>query len=253
MKILVLANNWVGWQIVGWLKERSDQIVGLVVHPLQKGKYRSEIIQSANLPENFIFDGSKIHEPEVFNAIQELKADIGLSISFGYILRNNFLDLFPAGVINLHSSYLPFNRGAHPNIWSIIDKTPAGATLHYIDEGVDTGRIIAQKQVAVMPEDTGETLYRKLEQASISLFMDAWPLVCSGKICAVNQSVESGTHHMVRDLAQVDEIQLDQMYRAADLINILRARTFPPYPGAFYVENNRKVYLRLQLIREEDL
>lgn len=253
MRILVLANNWVGWQIVRWLKEQGDQIVGLVVHPLQKQKYGAEIIQSAGLPEHRIFDGSSIREQAVLSAIQELGADIGLSINFGYILTQEFLNLFPSGVLNLHSSYLPYNRGAHPNVWSIIEGTHAGATLHYIDSGVDTGDIIAQKLVAVHPEDTGEILYRKLEQACISLFEETWPLVQSGKICGVEQSVESGTHHYARDLEKIDEIDLDRMYRAGDLINILRARTFPPYPGAYFMDKNRKVYLRLQLLHEEDL
>ena len=50
--------------------------------------------------------------------------------------------------INLHISYLPFNRGAHPNFWSFVDNSPKGVTIHEIDEGLDTGPIIHQKKLS---------------------------------------------------------------------------------------------------------
>ena len=48
--------------------------------------------------------------------------------------------------INLHLSYLPFNRGKNPNVWSIIESTPCGATIHKIDEKIDTGKIYVRKK-----------------------------------------------------------------------------------------------------------
>ena len=76
----------------------------------------------------------KLKEPKVLEAIDALQPDIGLSILFDYILRSEFLELCPLGVVNLHPSYLPYNRGQYPNVWSIMDGTPAGVTLHYIDD-----------------------------------------------------------------------------------------------------------------------
>ena len=57
---------------------------------------------------------------------------------------------------------LPYNRGMHPWYWSIVDETPAGVTIHFIDENIDEGHIIAQKEVLIDPTDTGESLYGKL-------------------------------------------------------------------------------------------
>lgn len=70
-------------------------------------------------------------------------------ISFGYnkILNKNLLDNLFRPPINLHISYLPFNRGAHPNFWSFVDKTPKGVSIHEISRGIDTGKIIARKKV----------------------------------------------------------------------------------------------------------
>jgi methionyl-tRNA formyltransferase len=253
MRILFLGNNWVAWQVVHWLREQGEQIVGLVVHPLHKRKYGDEIIHSAQVSSVQIFDGSRLRQPEVLDAIRALQPDIGLSVLFGYILRPEFLDLFPAGVINLHPSYLPYNRGQYPNVWSIVERTIAGATLHYVDAGVDTGDIIAQRQVPIEPVDTGETLYRKLEQTCVELFKETWPSIRSGRAPRIPQDKHAGTYHRTRDVERIDHIDLDQKYTARELIDTIRARTFPPYPGAYFIHQGRKVYLRIQLLYEEQL
>jgi methionyl-tRNA formyltransferase len=253
MRILFLGNNWVGWQVMEWLQERDEQVVGLVIHPPEKQKYDDEIVDSVQLDPSCIFDGSRINQPETLEAIQALKPDIGLSVLFGYILKSEFLDLFPNGVVNLHPAHLPYNRGAYPNVWSIVEGTPAGVTMHYVDAGIDTGDIIAQRRVPVEPIDTGETLYRKLENACVDLFEQTWPLVRSGQAPRVSQSGEAGTYHSTTDVQDIDYIDLDKKYKARELIDIIRSRTFPPYPGAYFIHQGRKVYLRLELLCEEQL
>lgn len=253
MRILFLGNNWVGWQVIQWLKEQNEQLVGLVIHPPQKRKFGEEIVRSARVSPEYIFDGSQLCQPEVLEAIKVLRPDVGLSVFFGYILRPDFLDLFPAGVVNLHPAYLPYNRGAYPNIWSIVERTPAGVTLHYIDTGVDTGDIVARRQVSIEPVDTGETLYRKLEQACVELFKETWPLTHSGRAPRIPQDRLEGTYHRTRDVERIDHIDLDHTYTARELIDVIRARTFPPCPGAYFIHQGRKVYLRLQLLYEEQL
>lgn len=253
MRILFLGNNWVGWQVVRWLREHGEQIVGLVVHSPHKRKYGDEIIRSAQVSPAHIFDGAQLRQPEVLHAIKALHPDIGLSVLFDYILRPEFLDLCPAGVVNLHPSYLPYNRGQYPNVWSIVERTPAGVTLHYIDVGVDTGDIIAQRQVPIEPIDTGETLYRKLERACVELFEETWPLIRSGRAFRIPQNKQGGTCHRTWDVERIDRIDLDHTYTARELIDIIRARTFPPYKGAYFIVNGKRVYMQLQLMYEEDL
>jgi methionyl-tRNA formyltransferase len=248
----LLANNWVGWQVAAWLKERGDEIVGLVLHPPFKRKYGDEIVETVGILPDYVFDGSRLRQPETVDAIEHLKVDIGLSVFFGHILRSDFLHIFPAGVVNIHPSYLPYNKGAFPNVWSIVEGTPAGVTLHYIDDGVDTGNIIAQKLVPVIATDTGETLHRRLELACVELFKETWPLIACGQVRSSVQVSGVGTYHKVRDVEKLDEIQLERSYTARELLSILRARTFPPYPGAYFIDEGRKVYLRLQLFYEDE-
>lgn len=247
MRILFLGNNWVGWQVAAWLAQQGEEIVGAVVHPAAKQKHRAEIVAALGLAPEAVFEGQRLTEPAVLDAIGALQPEFALSIFFGYILRPAFLQLPAAGCINLHPALLPYNRGAHPNVWSIIDGTPAGVTLHYIDAGVDTGDIIAQREVAVEPWDTGATLYRRLENASVELFKLTWPAIRAGSAPRRAQPAALATAHRAKDLEGLDEIDLQASYKAEELIDLLRARTFPPYPGAYFRSGGKKIFLRLEL------
>ena len=72
-----------------------------------------------------------------------------LYVSFGYrkIIPKKIIQRAKRPIINLHLSFLPFNRGAHPNFWSFIEDTPSGVSIHEIDNGVDTGPIIFRKKI----------------------------------------------------------------------------------------------------------
>ncbi|MFC1628327.1 methionyl-tRNA formyltransferase [Gemmatimonadota bacterium] len=247
MKIFFMGNNWVGWQTLQWLKEHEEQVVGLAIHPEGMSKYGAEILEAARLPEDCVFDGSTLDDPEVIERVRALDPDIGVSVYLGYILRPAFIDLFPGGCINLHPSYLPYNRGVHPNVWSIVEGTPAGVTIHLIDPGVDTGAILARDLVEVEPVDTGETLYHKLEKACVDLFRRTWPSIREGTAVQQSQADEEGTSHRVSDLSMIDRIELDQTCTARELIDLIRAMTFPPHSGAFFDAEGRRVHLRLEL------
>jgi len=252
MRILFLGNNWVGWQVVHWLREKHEEIVGLVIHPPERRKYGAEIVRSAMVSPSSILNAAELGHPETLASIKALQPDIGVSVLFGYILPPPFIDLFPDGVINLHPSYLPYNRGAYPNVWSILEGTPAGVTIHYIDAGVDTGDIISQRCVPVELVDTGASLYRKLEHSCVALFKATWPLIRSKQSPRIPQDIKEGTCHRAIDTACIDEIALDRKYMARELIDLIRARTFPPYRGAYFVHKGQKVYLRMQLSYEKE-
>ncbi len=251
MRILLLVNNWLGWQVTEWLRLDGAEVAALVLHPEHRRKFGDEIERAAALPADRIVGADRLHERETLDRIAALGADIALSVLFGYILKAPFLELFPSGVINLHPAYLPFNRGAHPDVWSIVEGTPAGVTIHRVDVGVDTGEVLAQREVPVRTSDTGETLYRRLEREGLDLFTQTWPRIAAGAVEGQPQR-DGGTYHRTRDVDAIDEIDLDREYTARHLLNVLRARTFPPYPGAYFRDGDRRVYVRLQLIPEND-
>ena len=122
-----------------------------------------------------------------------------------------------------------------------------------MDEGIDIGDIIDREEIRPEPIDTGKTLYHKLEQCAVELFKKNWPLIRCGQSPRIPQNRNEGTYHRVRDTEGVDEIDLNRTYTGRELVNIIRARTFPPYPGAYFWHNGRKIYLRLELLYEEQL
>ena len=76
-----------------------------------------------------------------------LKSDFTVSFGFCEIINDKILKKLQRPILNIHLSYLPFNRGAHPNFWSFIENTPSGFSIHEIDKGIDTGKIIVRKEV----------------------------------------------------------------------------------------------------------
>ena len=103
--------------------------------------------------------------------------NINFIVSYGYqyILGKDILDLLPDRAINLHVSYLPFNRGADSNFWSFVENTPKGVTIHYLDEGIDTGDVIVQERVEFdTKQETLATSYEKLQLTIQDLFKKNW-------------------------------------------------------------------------------
>ena len=158
--------------------------------------------------------------------------------------------MFRQGCINLHTAYLPWNRGWHTNVWPILDGSPAGLTIHFIDPGVDTGDLIAQRVIPVGPTDTGGSLHQKITCGMVDFFKETWPLIKEGKNTRKPQDLSRATLHLRADLAALDCIQLDKEYPAGELLNLLRARTYPPYPAAYFVENAQRVYVRVQFFTD---
>lgn len=123
-------------------------------------------------------------------------------VSYGYrhILTPDMIKTLGCPIFNLHISYLPFNRGAHPNFWSFYDNTPSGVTIHLIDEGVDTGPIVAQRYVDFAEtEDTFAKTYAALTRAIEALFLENLDTILTDRWSASKQCGE-GTHHNARDL-----------------------------------------------------
>ncbi len=156
--------------------------------------------------------GEKVIQTADKLSAQEV-SDQGYSflISYGYrhILRKDILDIFPAKAINLHISYLPWNRGADPNFWSFIEDTPKGVTIHYLDEGVDTGDIIVQKKIEFDSDrETIATSYEKLQAVIQDLFKQNWPNIKSGKYQRKKQ-VGEGSTHKVKDKESLSHFLTD--------------------------------------------
>src|SRR3989338_1042294 len=136
----------------------------------------------------------------LFQEVKEINPEIIVSYSYRFILKSDIFSFPRLGTVNLHISYLPWNRGADPNFWSHIENTPKGVTVHYIDDGIDTGDIIGQELVEFSNDDTLKTSYEKLQHAIQKLFYSLWPDIKIGKAPRSKQ-VGEGTFHLMKDKA----------------------------------------------------
>jgi len=252
MNVFLMADYRVGWQVATYLKAQQENVVGLAIHPpefeheLNRG-YTKKIIDTFRLPAHQIFAAKTIHQPENLERIKALKPDVILTVLWGFLLKPEFIAIPPKSCINFHAAYLPYNRGHNPNVWSIIDATPAGVTLHYINPGIDSGDIIAQRIVPIESTDTGATLYAKLMESFMPLFKETWPKIKTDTAPRQKQDESAATIHYGKNFASLNQIDLEKKYTAAELINLLRSRTFRPFPAAYFMENGKKVYVRVQL------
>ena len=137
--------------------------------------------------------------PVSVHLLRENEVDFIVSYGYRCIITSEVLNHMKNRIINMHISYLPWNRGADPNLWSFLEDTPKGVTIHYMDEGIDTGDIIVQKEIIF--EDDKETLattYQKLQEEILKLFATQWPLIRDGKFRRQKQTGK-GTFHNSSD------------------------------------------------------
>ena len=133
--------------------------------------------------------------------IEESKFEsVDLVISFGYrhLLSESIVEKY-SPIINLHVSYLPFNRGSFANFWSFYDETQSGVSIHLIDKGIDTGDILYQKKIDFDPKKmTFRETYNILLEQIEKLFLDNISQILSLKYPLIKQS-HKGTYHHSKD------------------------------------------------------
>jgi methionyl-tRNA formyltransferase len=139
-------------------------------------------------------------ENEIYiDLVRENSFDFGISYRYKYIIKNDVINYFKGKLINLHISLLPWNRGADPNLWSYLEDTPYGVTIHKIDSNIDTGDILLQKEVFIdINSDTLRTSYEKLSYAIEQLFIENSILILSCSIIAIKQQ-NGGSFHLSID------------------------------------------------------
>ena len=130
--------------------------------------------------------------------VQKYKYDFLISFGYRYIIRKEVLNLFKEKAVNLHISYLPWNKGSDPNLWSILENTPKGVTIHRLDCGLDTGEILFQKEMFFDNDDTLKSSYEKLQIGLVELFKENWKNIKYRKVISVKQEI-TGSYHKSSD------------------------------------------------------
>ena len=161
------------------------------------GPYDSEFITWIKSQEKeVIISDKKIN----LNFVKGNKIDFIICYKYRYIIHKDLIFYLNNKIINLHISFLPWNRGADPNIWSFIDNTPKGVSIHLINEGLDKGDILVQKEVFFdLNNETLKSSYDKLNQIIKELLKKNWNDIKSNRIKPKKQKGK-GSYHKISDL-----------------------------------------------------
>ena len=131
--------------------------------------------------------------------------DYAISFGYGHIIKKDIINYFKEKIINLHISLLPWNKGADPNLWSVLENTPKGVTIHQIEKGLDSGKIICKKEVTFNENETFRSSYKLLNETIIEMFQDNWKNIKNEKLKRYSQ-VGKGSYHRSADKIKYMEL-----------------------------------------------
>lgn len=175
------------------LLDSGENVVCVVTQPDRpRGRGRKvmappvkELALAASLP---VLQPERIRGEEFHGILRDFKPDIIVLVAFGKILPASIITLPPLGTINVHGSLLPRYRGAAPIQWALVNgEEETGVTVMQMDEGIDTGDILLQESIAIMPQDTAGTLSAKLAELGGKTLVRALDLLRSDSIQPLQQ------------------------------------------------------------------
>jgi len=196
-----------------------------------------ELCRELDVP---IYENYLLSRPSFARYLRSLDLDLILVTTFAVILSRGVIDVPARGVVNLHFSLLPAYRGLTPEICCLLDgMTQTGVTVHFIDDGIDTGKIIEQRQVSIAPDDDLFSLQAKLFPLGRDLVRSVLSSFATGSVEARPQDESQATS--CRLPAGFNAISCNMP--GTRIRNILRACLGTPFVP--YVERNdgRRIYL----------
>ena len=166
------------------------------------------------------------------------------------IISSQIIDIPTNGVINLHPSYLPFCKGKDSNFWSIVEDTDFGVSIHLVTPRIDDGPIVFQRKIDKSWLDNGQTLYEKSKKEIVELFIESYSSIKDGKYSLIPQNKDRGSFHLRKELEPKSKIDLEKKYKAKDLLNLLRARTFDGHPACWFESDNEQYEVRISISKK---
>jgi methionyl-tRNA formyltransferase len=171
----------------------------------------------------------KLRTPPFSEELRQYAPDVCVVTAYGRILPKDVLELPRKGCVNVHASLLPRFRGAAPIQWSLAHgDAETGVSLMVMDEGLDTGPVLAMRRLPIGSEDTSATLHEKLAKLGGEILREDLPKYLRGELQPVAQPTEGV---VLAPIINKEDGLLDFARPAAELER--RVRAFTPWPGAF--------------------
>jgi len=229
MRIVLIGQAAFAEKVLEQLIERKEEVVGVYCPPDAPGRPNTlkELAQNAGI---LVFQPVLMRDPEVIEEYKNLNPDLNMLAFVTDILPGEILNYPTHGSIQYHPSLLPKHRGRSAINWAVIKgEEKTGLSIFWVDEGIDTGPILLQKEVEIGPDDTTGSLYfNKLFHMGVDSLVESLDLVKSGKAPRIEQDDSDATYeppcgeqHALVDWGR----PLEEVY------NLIRG--CDPQPGAY--------------------
>ncbi len=170
-----------------------------------------------------------LKQPEELKRLADLHPEVSIVAAFGQLLPQSVLDIPPFGCLNIHPSLLPKHRGPSPVAAAILaGDEVTGVSIMLMDQGFDTGPVLAQEQTPISTEDTAESLADKLARVGAQLLMQTLPLWLEGRSTPQPQVEAEATYS---EIITKNDGEMDWHLSAVELWR--RVRAFQPWPGCY--------------------
>lgn len=187
--------------------------------------------------------------PDTKYKIQNTKSEIAVLASFGIIVSQEIIDLFPKGIINIHPSLLPEYRGPTPGVQAILDgKTETGVSIMLLDNKMDHGPVLKQEKITIAPDDTADSLYTKAFEQSAHMLATTLPAYIEEKLLPTPQDDSKATYTkpLTRESGKID---LNYELGIKNYESIARkVRAYYPWPGVWTTLRIKNNDLRIKIL-----
>jgi len=161
--------------------------------------------------------------------VRQCRPEVIFVLGLSQIVPKSILDIPTIGCIGSHPALLPYNRGRHPVIWALANGLrKSGITLFWLDEGIDSGDIWAQKKFNIDSDDDASTIYEKITDLSIDMLKEGLPQLEKGRVRRIHQDHSKANYLRKRTC---EDGRIDWRMNSEKIYNLVRALK-TPYPGA---------------------
>ncbi|HEX2699949.1 MAG TPA: formyltransferase family protein [Acidimicrobiales bacterium] len=227
-RVLFCGDRQVSARLVELMRAGGATIVALGLNSPPSPHSRA-IAAAAGVDPGHTFYGRSLASTVAVRKLEAAAPDLGVCCGFGPILPRRLLTLPRWGWVNVHRSYLPYNRGLDPLQWAVIEGTPAGVSVHVMTDEVDAGDVIEQAEMPVLPTDDGDALEARADALAFEVFERCWPRLQGGDLTGTAQDADLATYHSLADCEAVRRLDPNATMRVGRLLDVLRC-----YSGANY-------------------
>ncbi|MCP4330207.1 MAG: methionyl-tRNA formyltransferase [Alphaproteobacteria bacterium] len=238
MRIVVHGQQAFGKAVLEALIERGEDIVGVYCAPDRDGRPVDPLKEFAETKGFEVRQPESWKDPAVWEALAELKPDLGVMAYVTLFVPQRPLDIPSHGTIQYHPSLLPLHRGPSSINWPIImGETKTGLSIFWPDEGLDEGPILLQKEVEIEPDATlGSIYFNKLFPLGVEAMLEAVDLVREGKAPKIDQDHRQATYE---SWCRKADAEIDWSKPAATVHNLIRG--CDPQPGAWTTRDGKQL------------